>query len=162
LAEALDPWDGDLLDFASYGSTFTNLVQSIEDTKVISIEAGFGNGKTFFRKAWAKHLRQAGEVVIEIDAQQSDHSGEPIITFLGALMAAVPVKERTKVATLAAKGGKLAGVVSRSVTRAILRNGAEEVIEAASGWMSGKVQGNETLEGRSRNWKRGCRSLLVR
>ncbi|HMS96624.1 MAG TPA: P-loop NTPase fold protein [Tabrizicola sp.] len=148
-----------MLDFAAYGSTFTNLIQSIDDTKVISIEAGFGHGKTFFRKAWAEHLRQVGEVVIEIDAQQSDHSGEPIITFLGALMAAVPVKDLSKVATLAAKGGKLAGVVSRAVTRAVLRNGAEEVIEAASGWRSGKVEGNETLEGAVKELEEGMSRL---
>ncbi|MBL9049790.1 MAG: NTPase [Tabrizicola sp.] len=146
MADAVNPWDGDLLDFAAYGSTFTNLIQSIDDTKVISIEAGFGHGKTFFRKAWAAHLRQAGEVVVEIDAQQSDHSGEPIVTFLGALLAAAPVKERSKVASLAAKGGKLAGVASKAALRIVLRNGAEEVIEAASGWMSGKVEGNEALE----------------
>lgn len=139
-------WDGDALEFAAIGSTFTNLVQSIADTKVISIEAGFGHGKTFFRKAWAAHLREAGELVIEIDAQQSDHSGEPIITFLGALMAAAPEIDRSTLAGFAAKGGKLAGVVARAVTRAVLRNGAKEVIETASGWLSGKVAGNEALE----------------
>lgn len=31
MAEALNPWDGDLLDFAAYGSTFTNLIQSIPE-----------------------------------------------------------------------------------------------------------------------------------
>lgn len=159
MVETVNPWKGDLLDFAAYGATFTNLIQSIDDTKVISIEAGFGHGKTFFRKAWAKHLRQAGEVVIEIDAQQSDHSGEPIITFLGALMAALPAKDRSRVASLAAKGGKLAAVVSRAVTRAVLRSGAEEVIEAASGWMSGKVEGNETLEGAVKELEDGMSKL---
>lgn len=139
-------WDGDVLDFAAIGTSFTKLIQSIADTKVISIEAGFGHGKTFFRKAWAEHLRQAGEIVVEIDAQQSDHSGEPIITFLGALMAAAPAKERSSLAGFAAKGGKLAGVAARAVTRAVLRNGAEEVIEATSDWLSGKVAGNSALE----------------
>lgn len=142
----LNPWKDDLLDFASYGASFTNLIQSIDDSKVISIEAGFGHGKTFFRKAWAEHLRRAGEVVIEIDAQQSDHSGEPIVTFLGALLAAAPEKERSKVASLAAKGGKLAGVVSKAALRIVLRNGAEEVIEAASGWMTTQVEGSKALE----------------
>jgi len=159
LAKAANPWDGDLLNYEEYGATFTNLIQSISDTKVISIEAGFGHGKTFFRKAWAEHLRQAGEVVIEIDAQQSDHSGEPIITFLGALMAAAPEKQRSKIAGLAAKGGKFAGVASRAVARAVLRNGAEEVIEATSGWLSGKVEGSETLEGAIKELEEGMSKL---
>ena len=159
MAKAANPWDGDLLNYEEYGATFTNLIQSISDTKVISIEAGFGHGKTFFRKAWAEHLRQAGEVVIEIDAQQSDHSGEPIITFLGAMMAALPEKERSKVATLAAKGGKWAGIASRAVARAVLRNGADEVIEAASDWASGKVEGNEALEGVVKELEEGMSKL---
>jgi KAP family P-loop domain len=159
LTEVVDPWKDDLLDFAAYGETFTNLIQSIDDTKVISIEAGFGHGKTFFRKAWGQHLRRAGEVVIEIDAQQSDHSGEPIITFLGALLAAAPAKERSKVASIAAKGGKLAGVASKAALRIVLRNSAEEVIEAASGWMSGKVEGNEALEDSIKEIEEGMSKL---
>lgn len=159
LTKAANPWNDDLLDFAAYGATFTNLIQSIADTKVISIEAGFGHGKTFFRKAWAEHLRQAGEVVVEIDAQQSDHSGEPIITFLGALIAVAPVKQRSKVATIAAKSGKWAGIASRAVTRAVLRNGAEEVIEAASGYVSGKIEGNQALEGAVKELEEGMSKL---
>jgi hypothetical protein len=159
LSEALNPWNGDLLNFAAYGNTFTNLIQSIDDSKVISIEAGFGHGKTFFRKAWAEHLRQAGEVVIEIDAQQSDHSGEPIVTFLGALMTAAPERERSKFAGLAAKGGKLAGVASRAVARAVLRNGAEEVIKATSDWLSGRVEGSEALEGAIKELEEGMSKL---
>ncbi|WP_216825772.1 hypothetical protein [Ruegeria sp. EL01] len=82
-------WDHDLLDYEHIGNTFTNLIKSMEITKVISIEAGFGRGKTFFRKAWSEQLRQSGETVIEVDVQQSDHSGDPIVTLLGALVEAV-------------------------------------------------------------------------
>ena len=159
LPGTINPWQGDLLDFAAYGVTFTNLIKSIDDTKVISIEAGFGHGKTFFRKAWAAHLRQAGEVVVEIDAQQSDHSGEPIITFLGALLEAMPEKERSKVATLAVKAGKFAGATARVVTRAVLRQGAEEVIETVADWASGQVAGNETLDGAIKELEEGMSKL---
>lgn len=129
-------WQDDLLSYAEIGKSFTNLVQSIEGSKVISVEAGFGHGKTFFRKAWASQLRAANEVVIEIDAQQSDHSGEPVVTFLGALLAAAPPAGKE---TLARKGLKLAGVASRSIARAVLREGAEEVIGMAGDWMQGQT-----------------------
>ena len=52
--EQADPWGDDLLNVKARGETFTSLIKSIEDSKVISIEAGFGRGKTFFREAWAK------------------------------------------------------------------------------------------------------------
>lgn len=48
---AVDPWLDDLLDYRSFGKTFTNLVTSFDEGRVISIEAGFGRGKTFFRQA---------------------------------------------------------------------------------------------------------------
>lgn len=139
-------WKDDLLGYSGIAETFTHLIQSIDDTKVISIEAGFGQGKTFLRENWAKHLRALGEVVIEIDAQQSDHSGEPVITFLGALLAAMPEQERTKLAEIGAKGVKLAGAVTRAVTRAILKNGAEELIETVSDLASSKVDGADIFK----------------
>lgn len=111
-------------------------MQSIEGCKVISVEAGCGHGKTFLRKAWASQLRAADEVVIEIDAQQSDHSGAPVVTFLGALLAAAPPAGKE---TLAREGLKLAGVDSRSIARAVLREGAEEVIGMAGDWMQGQT-----------------------
>ncbi len=89
-----NPWDDDLLGFRAVGAAFTKLVQSVgadePGSKVISIEAGSGRGKTFFRENWAKELRAAGEVVVEIDARQSDHSGDPVVTFVGALVGALP------------------------------------------------------------------------
>ena len=94
------PWADDLLGYEKLGETFTRLIQTVDDSKVISIEAGFGHGKTFFREAWAKHLRQAGEVVIEVDAQRSDHSaigGDFPRGFAGEL----PVERKGKVQKLA-------------------------------------------------------------
>ena len=78
-------WDGDLLRFKSRGDAFTNLVTSIDDHRTISIEAGYGRGKTFFRERWAKQLKAAGECVVEIDARLSDHSGDPVVTFFGRI-----------------------------------------------------------------------------
>ena len=65
-------WENDRLGYEEIGNAFTNLVQSIDTEKVISIEAGFCRGKTFFRKSWAKQLKSKGEVVVEVDVQQSD------------------------------------------------------------------------------------------
>lgn len=83
-------WEQDRLGYKAIDQTFTNLIKSIDSANVISIEAGFGRGKTFFRKAWAKDLEETGEVVAQIDVQQSDHSGDPIVTLLGALVDALP------------------------------------------------------------------------
>lgn len=125
-----DAWENDRLGYEEIGHAFTNLVQSLDTAKVISIEAGFGRGKTFFRKAWAKQLKYAGEVVIEVDLQQSDHSGDPVITLLGALVDALPKGEKANSQKALESAKKVGAMSLRAVTRAILREGAEEVIEA--------------------------------
>ncbi len=59
-----DIWGEDLLGFSEQGAAFNSLIKSINDHRTISIEAGYGHGKTFFRERWAKQLEAAGECVI--------------------------------------------------------------------------------------------------
>lgn len=141
-----DPWENDLLDYKSVGQTFGNLIASIDEAKVISIEAGFGRGKTFFRKAWAEDLRQRGEVVIEIDAQQSDHSGDPVISFIGALIGALPDKAKDRRQEVYEKGKKIAGLTARTVLRVATRHAAEEIIETMTERTADKIDGLDALE----------------
>lgn len=127
-----DVWVNDKLGYRDIGYAFTNLVQSLDSEKVISIEAGFGRGKTFFRRAWAQQLRRAGEFVVEVDLQQSDHFGDPVVTLLGALVAALPQDKKGK-GQKALESAKRVGAVSvRAVTRAVLREGAAEIFDAIS------------------------------
>lgn len=127
-----DIWSNDYLGYQDIAISYTNLVRSISDSKVISIEAGFGRGKTFFRKAWSKHLEQQGEVVVEIDVLQSDHSGEPLITLLGALVEKLPKKKKGKAEFAVSTAKKVGALGARTVAKAVLRSGAEEVIDAVS------------------------------
>ena len=110
-------WNDDLLGFKSRGDAFTNLVTSIDDHRTISIEAGYGRGKTFFRKRWAKQLKAAGECVVEIDARLSDHSGDPVVTFLGALLAMVPETDTSKRNAIFSVGKKIAIAGAKAVMR---------------------------------------------
>ncbi len=136
--KALVPWDDDRLGgvdrlgYRELGETFTNLVTSITDTRVISIEAGFGHGKTYFRKNWAQQLRDAGEVVIEIDAMLSDHSGEPVVTFLGAMLEQIATTAPSKFETAKAAAKKIGGVFVRTGVKAFFRSGADEIINFAA------------------------------
>ncbi|WP_444462702.1 hypothetical protein [Rhodobacter capsulatus] len=146
-------WKDDLLGYSGIAETFTHLIQSIEyredsleKGKVISIEAGFGQGKTFLRENWAKHLRAQGEVVIEIDAQQSDHSGEPVITFLGALLAQMPRATKAKGQVVKEQGLKLAKAAGRVAVQVVARNAMEEVVDLAAGWVGSKAEGVKALE----------------
>ncbi len=125
-------WTDDLLEYSKVGDTFTNLIKTLDENRVISIEAGFGRGKTFFRKAWAQQLRGTGEVVVEIDAQKSDHSGDPLITVLAALVESLPRKEKGKGAKALGVAKKFGAIGGRAAARIALRSGAEELIDTMS------------------------------
>ena len=129
-------WRGDLLGFASRGETFARFVRSIDAGRVIAIEAGFGRGKTFFRKRWARQLRAAGECVVEVDAWRSDHSDDPLVTFIGALMAAVP-EDAT------GERRRKAGKVMRSVAIAGLRIGANALARGAADEIAGFLENED-------------------
>lgn len=122
-------WDGDLLGYSDIGDAFTNLVKSIDGATVISIEAGFGRGKTFFRRAWSNQLRQSGEVVVEVDLQQSDHSGDPVVTLLGAMVESLPNDDKNKAKQAFDSAKKLAFLGAKTVTKTVLRAGADELID---------------------------------
>ncbi|WP_166486339.1 KAP family P-loop NTPase fold protein [Cereibacter sphaeroides] len=128
-------WSDDRLGHSEIGTAFTSIVKSISDSKVISIEAPFGHGKTFFRRRWAQELKASGELVIEIDAQQSDNSGDPLITFMGALLSARLKNGEPLSKSIKDKALHLGGLLGRSTLRAVLRNGAEELIEAGADWV---------------------------
>jgi hypothetical protein len=139
-------WKDDLLGYKQIGETFTNLIKSIDTAKVISIEAGFGRGKTFFRRAWSKHLRESGEIVVEIDVRESDHTGDPVVTFLGALVEALPKEDKGngKKALDAAK--KFGVIGARSLVKVALRSGADEVLGALTDKASDKLEDFEALD----------------
>ena len=139
-------WENDRLGYKDIGETFTNLIKSIDDAKVISIEAGFGRGKTFFRKAWSEQLRQAGEIVIEIDVQQSDHSGDPVVTLLGALVDAMPRDDNKKGKKALDSAKKLGAIGARTIAKIVLRTGADELIDAVTDTAIDKLEDFEALD----------------
>jgi len=109
----LSMWDDDKLDRLERAIAFARIVQHSERARVISIEGGFGSGKTFFRTRWAQHLRELGETVVEFDAWKSDHSGDPLAAFSFELLRSLqgPVdtpsfgSQLRAVATTVAKAG---------------------------------------------------------
>ncbi|MDC0657729.1 P-loop NTPase fold protein [Leisingera sp. SS27] len=144
--EPEDVWEGDLLGFKSVGEAFTRLIKTIDDTKVISIEAGYGRGKTFFRERWAKHLEASGEVVIQIDAHMADHTGDPVLTFVGALIDKLPESDTPKRDAAFAKGKKVLGVLARTAGGIAARQGAGALVDYLSDEMSEGLEGQESLQ----------------
>jgi len=125
-------WKGDLLGFKERGVAFTKLITSITDHRTISIEAGYGRGKTFFRERWAKQLEAADECVVQIDARLSDHSGDPVVTFLGALLGMVPEQETKRRDAAFGMAKKIGIAGTKAIARAALREGFDELVDAVA------------------------------
>jgi hypothetical protein len=142
----MDHWEQDRLGYQTIGAAFTNLIKTVDSAKVISIEAGFGRGKTFFRKAWSEDLRAAGEIVIEIDVQQSDHSGDPVVTLLGALVDALPRQDIDKGRRVIDSVKKLGAVGARTAAKLILRSAADEIIETVTDTAIDKLDDFDALD----------------
>lgn len=83
-------------------------------------------------------------MVIEIDVQQSDHSGDPVVTFLGALAQALPKKGKGKQALESVK--KLGAVGLKAVAKTALRSGADEVIDAVTETALDKLDDFDALD----------------
>ncbi|MBO9448802.1 NTPase [Tropicibacter sp. R16_0] len=141
-----DIWEDDLLGYEDVAQTFTRLIKTIDDTKVISIEAGYGRGKTFFRERWARHLEDEGEVVVEVDAHVSDHTGDPVLTFIGALIDKLPASDTPKRDAVFEKGKKVLGVLARTGGGILARQGAGALVDYISGEVADELEGQEGLQ----------------
>ncbi len=80
------PW----LGRESRAANFSSIVTSLSKAHVISIEAGFGYGKTIFAKKWTGQLRDQEETVITFDAWKADHTDDPLMAFAGKLLDHLP------------------------------------------------------------------------
>ena len=142
-----DIWKNDRLGYQDIGKSFSNLLRSLEGSRVISIEAGFGRGKTFFRECWAKQLRAEGEVVVEVDVLHSDHTGDPVVTLLAALVKAMPQDGAAKKQSIVDTAKRIGAIGARAGVKAILKSGADEIIDALSDGAIDKLEDFDALDG---------------
>lgn len=123
--EDLEMWNDDKLGRIERAISFARIVQHSDRARVISIEGGFGSGKTFFRKRWAKHLRALGETVVEFDAWKSDHSGDPLLAFSFELLKSLQGPEDKEGI------GSQVRQVATSVAKAGFRRGSQVLVGEA-------------------------------
>ena len=88
------PW----LGRESRAANFSSIITSLSKAHVISIEAGFGYGKTIFAKKWAAQLREQDETVIIFDAWEADHTDDPLLAFTAKLMTHLPPSTQNSLA----------------------------------------------------------------
>ena len=80
-----DPFKNDLLNRKEPAQILTRLIGGIEGPCVLAIDAAWGAGKTTFLKMWSQHLRNEQFPVVEFNAWETDHAGDPFVAIVAEL-----------------------------------------------------------------------------
>lgn len=80
-----DPFQNDKLAREGVADNLTKIIQSGEPSMVLSINAGWGFGKTTFIKMWMQKLKNENHHCIYYNAWENDFSENPFISFMGEL-----------------------------------------------------------------------------
>jgi len=75
----------DQLDRKQDVQFFTSLLETISEPYVMSIEAPWGSGKSFFIQLWEKYLLAHKYECITFNAWENDFTGDPFVTIIGEL-----------------------------------------------------------------------------
>lgn len=149
---ALDPWAGDLFNRREEAELLLGYIESIasresvrEDTRAhtIAVDAGYGEGKTFFLKRFAKQISTTHPVAF-IDAWTDDLADEPLTAITATLQTALdPIIRKSdsvkdKWNAVLQRTGKVAkivagGLLKRGLSVAIGTTAVEGVDEVLSG-----------------------------
>jgi KAP-like P-loop domain-containing protein len=152
MEELPDPWIGDLFNRRQEAALLLGYIESIvgsetvrEDTRAhtIAVDAGYGEGKTFFLKRFAKQISETHPVAF-VDAWADDLADEPLTAIAATLQTAFdPIiskseSVRDKWNAVLQKTGKVAkivavGLLKRGLSVAIGTTAVEGVETVVSG-----------------------------
>lgn len=103
-----DVWGDDKLNRKDVADKFTNLLDSVEQSFVISINAPYGNGKSFFLERWSQTLDSNNYVALSYNAWGTDFQEHALIPFLYSMFEQIKNKKFIDENTTLFKNFKLA------------------------------------------------------
>ena len=116
-----DPFKNDLLGRKEPAEVLTHLVGSIEGPCVLAVDAAWGAGKTTFLKIWSQHLRNQKFPVVEFNAWETDHSGDPFVALSSELTEGLQEYKDEPLAPKIAKTKEMATELLRRSVPGIIR-----------------------------------------
>ncbi len=78
-------WKDDVLKRKAVAKALTDIIADETNPLVISLNGGWGTGKTFFLERWQKDLETQGYQALYFNAWTDDFLGDPFIAILGQL-----------------------------------------------------------------------------
>ena len=125
-------WENDALGRKHVADYLTPFLASIRQPFVVSVDAPYGEGKSYFLQNWRRDLDAAGYLTVYFNAWETDYSEDPLLPFMAAISQQLGEKKKTNPGSIdnttlkkiSDKGPKLVaktgGVVLRSLIRRYL------------------------------------------
>ena len=126
------PFSQDKLEREKYVESLTRLIQTLEQPFVLSINGGWGTGKTTFVEMWHKYLHSQGHFCLFFNAWENDFADDPLAAIIAEIGETIESrKELKEEAKTILRGLKKAGVpliknVIPIIVRAVLRKVADD------------------------------------
>jgi hypothetical protein len=130
--DAADPFKNDVLDRKANVEILTQFITSYEQSIVLCIDAGWGQGKTTFIKMWQQYMKNLDIPTIYFNAWESDYTDDALIALIGEI--GLSIQELTGEDKTTAE--KIIGYIYKIVgnfTKAAAPTMANLGIKAASG-----------------------------
>lgn len=79
------PFSNDVLDREPVAQKLTPLLASIRQAMVLSIDAPYGGGKSYFLSNWQKMLELEGYLCVSFNAWENDYADDPLLAFISSI-----------------------------------------------------------------------------
>ncbi len=132
-----DRFEGDQFERKDLGLRLRELLTRLPEGAVMTIDAPWGEGKTWFGRRWHAHLIDEGFRAVYIDCFQQDYQGDPFGMLASAFLdLAKQGESEVKLRLLDA---------SKKVATALLPATAKLIVKAAGKWLVGDPHVAENL-----------------
>lgn len=123
-----EPFKNDVLNRKESAVILTEIVESLDESFVLCIDAPWGQGKTTFLRMWRRHLENSGFVTLHFNAWENDFSDDAFISLIGEVSSGINARFEDK--DHEALVGRLSNV--KSLGAAIARRTIPVALKAAT------------------------------
>lgn len=121
------PFQGDLLNRKQLAERLTTYLYRLQAGAVLAIDASWGEGKTWFGRNWAAHLKNEAHNVIYIDAFEQDYIEDPFMLLSAEILEAMG--ENGLVPTLTE--------TATNIAKALVPMGTKMIVNTIGQWALG-------------------------
>ena len=126
-----NPFANDLLGRETPAQVLTQVIQSIDGPCVLSVDGPYGVGKTTFLRLWSQFLNNQGIRVVNLNAWESDFSGDPFLAISQGILVGFENSKNRKIQKRLTEFGQIAGKVAARSVPVLIRHATTGILDIA-------------------------------